>query len=42
VLLAEPSDVFALLSDTCLRLANRTVHDSMLARKVVQEAFLAA
>jgi len=42
VLLAEPSDVFALLYDTCLRLANRTVRDSMLAQEVVQEAFLAA
>jgi len=34
--------VFALLYDTCLRLANRTVRDSMLAEEVVQEAFLAA
>ncbi len=42
VLLAELSDVFALLYDTCLRLANRTVRDSMLAEEVVQEAFLAA
>lgn len=42
VLLAELSDVFALLYDTCLRLANRTVRDSMLAEEVAQEAFLAA
>jgi len=42
VLLAELSDVFALLYDTCLRLAKGTVRDSMLAEEVVQEAFLAA
>jgi hypothetical protein len=42
VLLAELSDVFALLYDTCLRLAKDTVRDSMLAEEVVQEAFLAA
>ena len=42
VLLTELSDVFALLYDTCLRLANRTVRDSLLAEEVVQEAFLAA
>ena len=42
VLLTELSDVFVLLYDTCLRLANRTVRDSGLAEEVVQEAFLAA
>jgi len=42
VLLAELSDVFALLYDTCLRLAKGTVRDSMLAEEVVQEAFLTA
>ncbi len=34
--------MFALLYDTCLRLENCTVRDSMLAQEVVQEAFLAA
>jgi len=42
VLLTELTDVFALLYDSCLRLAKRTVRDSMLAEEVVQEAFLAA
>jgi len=42
VLLEELTEVFALLYDTCLRLAKGTVRDSMLAEEVVQEAFLAA